>query len=482
MKRHFNRILAAYVFVYSFFLASRPITDPDFWFHLKTGEYIIQRRMIPKADFFSFTNPGRAWVTHEWLSEAIFYVIYSRIGVYALVFVFALISALAFWIVFRDVEAHPFLKAFATLLSVWTIIPTVGVRPRVFTLLLTAVFLHLLTTYMDGRRSRTIWWLVPLTLLWVNLHAGFVIGLVLIALGILGLVFDAWAAGKSLDIVYSRLRMLALVLFACIAVVIINPHGPRIYLFPFEFFLSPVQQQLVTDWFSPDFHESGLLPLLVLMILTMAVLVISSKRPRPSEVMFFVATLYGTLKSSRHMAIFALVAGPLLAKYLHVWLVSMRFGRSFAKDPSFQSNTSMLVFCIALFLPLISFVLKPETIGYAPADQTVLNVPVSAVGYLKANQITGNTFTDPNIWGDYLIWALPSNPVYIDGRIDMYGDTFVKNYRDIIWGVADWKEPFNRYGVRVAILRRTSPLTEQLKSASEWRQVFADDMAVVFTR
>jgi len=253
-------------------------------------------------------------------------------------------------------------------------------------------------------------------------------------------------------------------------------------LFPFEFFLSPVQQQLVTDWFSPDFHESGLLPLLLLIVLTMAVLVISPRRPKPSEVMLFVATLYATLKSSRHMAIFALVAAPLLAKYLHSWLTSMPFGKSFARDPSFKSNASALVFCVVLFLPLIPFILKPGSIGYSPADQTVLSVPVNAVEYLKANQITGNTFTDPNIWGDYLIWALPSNPVYIDGRIDMYGDDFVKNYRDIIWVIADWKQPFDRYGVRVAIIRKTSPLRHEMKKIPEWRQVFEDDMAIVFVR
>jgi len=84
----FKRIFTVYVFAYSFFFASRPLTDPDFWFHLKTGQYILQKRVIPKTDLFSFTNFGRPWVTHEWLSEAIFYAVYSRLGLYALIFLF----------------------------------------------------------------------------------------------------------------------------------------------------------------------------------------------------------------------------------------------------------------------------------------------------------------------------------------------------------------------------------------------------------
>ena len=69
---------------------------------------------IPKTDFYSFTNYGRAWVAHEWLSEAIFYAIYSRLGFNALIIVFALLTALAFWIAFKRTASHPLIAAFAT--------------------------------------------------------------------------------------------------------------------------------------------------------------------------------------------------------------------------------------------------------------------------------------------------------------------------------------------------------------------------------
>jgi hypothetical protein len=101
---------------------------------------------------------------------------------------------------------------------------------------------------------------------------------------------------------------------------------------------------------------------------------------------------------------------------------------------------------------------------------------------MKRNQILGNTFTDPNIWSGYLIWDMPSNPVYIDGRIDMYGDSFVKNYVDITHGVADWREPFAQYGVKAVILSPDSALRLQLQNSSEWEKVYQDDMAVVFKK
>jgi len=197
MDTTLKRIFEVYVFVFAFLFASRPLSDGDFWWHLKTGEYIVRNFSIPRIDFYSFTVPGKPWVAHEWLSEVIFYLVYSRAGFNTLIFIFTVLTVLAFWIVFRRTSAHPFVKGFAVLLSVWSILPTMGVRPRTFTLLFAAIYLALLHRFVRERQTRAIWWLVPLMILWVNLHAGYLLGLVLIGVAIAGVVLDAWFAGKG---------------------------------------------------------------------------------------------------------------------------------------------------------------------------------------------------------------------------------------------------------------------------------------------
>ena len=481
--KYFPQIFSIYVLAYVVLFCSRSLTDPDFWFHLKTGEYILTNRVIPKTDIFSFTNFGKPWVAHEWLSGTIFYAVYATLGFGVLILLFALIAALAFWLVFRRLDTHPFVNGFALLLSVWVVVPTIGVRPRVFTMLLTAIYLTLLLDFVQKKKSRwRIWLLVPLMAAWANLHAGFLIGLVLIGLITIGVLLDGWAEGERWANLFPRLRTLSLVLLACLLVVMVNPHGARIYTFPFEIFSSPVQQELVSDWLSPDFHEPGLMPLLILMLGTIVMFAMSPKRPKPSELLLFSATFYATLKSSRHMAIFALVAGPLLAQYSQYWLASTKFGQPFNREPSIKVNGLAVVTALVLLAPLAAFGLKLKTTLSDPVRQDVVGIPVNAIDQIKTNQITGNTFTDPNIWGDYLIWAAPSNPVYIDGRIDMYGDQFVREYLDVIWGLADWRGPFDRYGVKVAIVRTKSPLKRELKTANDWQQVFEDGMATVFVR
>jgi hypothetical protein len=482
MNTTLKRTFEVYVFAFAFLLASRPLSDGDFWWHLKTGEYILNHHSIPRVDLYSFTVPGKHWVAHEWLSEVIFYLIYSRFGFNTLIFLFTVMTVAAFWAVFRRSQAHPFVKGFAVLLSVWSILPTIGVRPRAFTLLFAGIYLSLLHGFVRERQTKAIWWLVPLMVLWVNLHAGYLIGLVLIGVTIVGVVLDAWFAGEKPASRWTSLKTLVLIFVACLLAVNINPQGPRIFIFPFEFFLSPIQQDWVIDWLSPDFHQSELLPLAVLILLTIAVLALSPKRIRPSELLLFLSTLYATLKSNRHMAIFALVAGPLLAEYAQYCLEMTRFGRSSAETSSPPNRRRELVMNLILLVPLIACVIKLKSVIYSTPTQERVGVPLNAVHYLKQNGVTGNTFTDPNIWSGYLIWELPSNPVYIDGRIDMYGDAFVKEYLGIIRGTSRWQEPFDRYGVQVAIVGPQSVLRLQLAQAPEWQELYHDEMAAVFRR
>jgi hypothetical protein len=482
MNTTLRRTFEVYVFAFAFLFASRPLSDGDFWWHLKTGEYIVNNFSIPHIDFYSFTSPGKPWVAHEWLSEVIFYLIYSRLGFNTLIFLFTVLTVLAFWAVFRRARVHPFIKGFALLLGVWSIIPTIGVRPRTITLLFAGIYLAVLHRFVREKETKAIWWLVPLMVLWVNLHAGYLIGLVLIGVTIVGLVLDAWATGEKLTVHWPRLKTLAFLFVACLLAVNLNPQGPRIFVFPFEFFLSPVQQDQVVDWLSPDFHQRELLPLLSLILLTIAALALSPKRVRPSELLLFLSTLYATLKSNRHMAIFALVAAPLLADYLQHWLEATRFGKIFTPSQTASTRGREILFNVILLVPLIACLIKLKAVIYSPPTQERVGVPLNAVRYIKDNGIRGNTFTDPNIWGGYLIWEAPANPVYIDGRIDMYGDQFVKEFVGMVHGITRWQEPFDRYGVQVAIVSRDSVLRSQLAQSPEWQQAYNDEMAVVFQR
>jgi hypothetical protein len=474
-----TRIITIYIFAFVFLLSVRPLSDPDFWWHLKTGEYIINTGLIPNTDFYSFTKAGAEWVTHEWLSEAVFYLIYSQIGFGGLMLIFAALTTLAFWLTFKRFNAHPLVGGFAVILGAWATLPTIGVRPRVFTLLLASIYLVILERQSRGGRGADVWWLIPLMALWVNLHGGFVLGFALLVLAIVGIIIDHWLCGESLRRAWPQVQTLGVVLLGCLAVALFNPSGPRIYTFPFEIFLSPIQQQTVNDWLSPNFHAPGWRPLAFLVLATITGLALSQKKVRPSDLLVFLAVTYMTFNSKRHVAILALVAIPLLGGTIQSWLASTPLARFVVSDELCRGHRYDFILTLFLLLPLTLFTpMLVSALTAAPAQHQV-NVPVKAVEYMKANEITGNTFTEPNTWGGYLIWALPSNPVYIDGRIDMYGDEFVSEYLDVTSGVTDWRPIFDRHRVRVAVLRRKKFLARELSGSPEWEKVFEDEMAVI---
>ena len=103
-----------------FTVAAQPITDPDFWWHLKTGQYIVDTRSIPHADIFSTLRFGSEWVTHEWLSEVFIYSVFRVLGYGGLIVVFSILITAAFWIVYKrcsQLAGHPYVAGFALLLG-----------------------------------------------------------------------------------------------------------------------------------------------------------------------------------------------------------------------------------------------------------------------------------------------------------------------------------------------------------------------------
>ncbi len=184
MKLTFRHIFPLAFFLMIFALAVRQsaFIDPDLWWHLQTGQDIVASRAIPQTDIYSFTKAGSEWVTHEWLSEVVIYATYRISGWAGLLFVFSGFITAAFYLVYRRCTGKPYIAAFAILLAVAASSPLFGVRPQMITLLLASTFIALLTDYSNDGKSRRLYWMVPLMLLWVNLHAGFALGLGLIGL------------------------------------------------------------------------------------------------------------------------------------------------------------------------------------------------------------------------------------------------------------------------------------------------------------
>jgi len=468
----------------------QPITDPDFWWHLKTGQYILVTRTIPHGDVFSNLRFGSEWVTHEWLSEVIMYAIFRALGFGGLIVAFSVLTTVSFWIVylrFSKLNVHPYVAGFALLLGAAATMLTWGVRPQMFTLLLASIFISILGRYSNNESTHAIWWLVPLMILWVNLHAGFAFGLVLIVLTLVGIWLDWWLLGQNSRVeAWRRTRPLLLVLLACLAAVCLNPNGPRLYSYPFETLSSPAMMQYIREWRSPDFHNPLSQALALLLLATFCGLALSKKRVRPSELLILTVTAWATLRSARNVPFFALVATPLLAEHSWAYLTSHRLGEwLIATDKEKPKASSSRQVALNVSLLLIALLVVTLAAKQAIADQAMTETrefPAAAVDFMierKPAQPIYNEYT----WGGYLIWRLyPEYRVFIDGRADVYGDRLVEDWLDIHDGKPRWRDSLDKYGIRTVLVKPDVALASLLRQDSSWQKIFEDERAVIFVR
>jgi hypothetical protein len=487
-----HRLLILFFILLIFAAAARPITDPDFWWHLRTGQYILETRSIPYSDMFSSVRFGSEWVTHEWLSEVLMCGVFRASGYGGLIAFFALVIAASFWITYRRCEVHApnaYIAGLVLMLGASAAIPTWGVRPQMFSMFFAAIFLWVLDKYAHEKNSRGVWWLVPVMILWVNMHAGFAVGLALILVTIAGVALDSYILEKlSLLQIWRRVRQLVVLWIVTLAAVNINPNGPRLYSYPFETLRSGAMMRYIQEWRPPDFQDPTFLALLVLIIITFCVLAISPKPAPPSELLLLCGTAAVTLRSARNVPFFALVATPILAR--HVWAWVSRHGDAVALLSTDRRVLSSVASFAVIAVNVLLLIIVPIAAGAVRLRNATLSqssieardYPTAAVEFLQTQNVTQPIYNEYH-WGGYLIWKLyPRYRVFIDGRADVYGDQLMEEFFKVHDGTTVWRKVLDQHGIKSVLVEPNTAIASLLRQDQDWQNVFEDHKAVIFVR
>lgn len=464
-----------------FVMAARPVTDPDLWWHLRTGQLIVQNHQLFHADPYSFTKAGQPWLDHEWLSQIVIFLIYRSAGYGGLMVVFAAIIAAAFLVVYWRSPGRPYVAGVVTVWGALASVPCWGVRPQMLTLLLASILLLVLER--SYARPGLLWAIPALLLLWVNLHAGYALGIGFIGLFLVGDALDLMLGWPTAGLSIARLRRLGLVLAISLLMVPVNPYGAELYLYPFQTLHSRAMQFYIGEWFSPNFHDAHYLATLVMVLATLAVPMLSPRRLRPREILLLIVTMWAALRSVRHIPIYMLVAVPLLSAMITAWL-EQRKASSLLTGSGRPLTSAKLGFnAIMLAAVVLAGVLRVRYVLQGQSTAEGREFPSAAVAFLADGHIPGHIMNHYN-WGGYFIWKLyPEVPVYIDGRADLYGDTFMDQFAATYYlkGKA-WADPLTQWNIRTVVLPPDAPLITALRSSPAWKTVFADKQTVVVTK
>jgi hypothetical protein len=468
-------------------MTARPATDPDLWWHLRTGQLIVETGHVPHSDPFSFTRAGHAWVSHEWLSEVVFYELWKHGGAAALIVFSAIITTAGFMLLYLRCllyGAKQHWAAAATVLGALASAPSWGVRPQMFTFTLASLLLFLLESgsKLEGGnkkdRPRLLFWIPPLFLLWLNLHAGFALGLALLFAYGVGLIMETATGNTPWQQARPIVLPILLLLLACLALVPLNPSGAQLYRYPFDTLRSPGMRSFIVEWFSPDFHEWLYRPFLLVWLLLLTALASSRSRPKGRVIVLLLLTSFAALDAVRHIPIFVLVAIPVIAASLSAASVSPAASQRRPDSSRFRPLFNVAAVILIAVFALVKWVSLAGSQDAREAEQ----YPQRAVAFLQASAQPQRIFVYYD-WGGYAIWKLyPEYRVFVDGRADLYGDDLLRQFKTALQLRTGWRDVLDSWKVEAVLVPPSCALAQALLLDPNWQVAFTDSKAIILLR
>jgi hypothetical protein len=447
------------------------LADADVGWHIRTGEYILDHHSVPHQDLYSFSKPGAPWYAWEWGVDLIDGALHRASGLKGVVLLAGVMIALyATTLVRRMVwrNVHLFVALVVALLAVGGASIHFLARPHIFTLLLLSGSVWMVES--DRRNpSPRIWWLVPLTVVWTNLHGGFLALIALLGLTAVGVAIEALLGMERFHGAYRYAALTA----ACALASLVNPYGIQLHIHVVQYLRSDWIRSVIQEFQAPNFRNENLLQYEALLLVGLVVAGSLFRRKQIAEGLWILFFAHMSLSSVRHVPIFVTVAAPVIAQEIASWWTS------FSAEASRHSllgilnqmaADSMHGFRRSSIWPVavvVTLVLMGSPIPW-PKDFPEIGFPVKMVHDHQKELLESRVLTTDQ-WGDYLIYTNPRIKVFVDGRSDFYGQEIGDQYLHMFAGNWDWKKLMDKYQFNLVLLPVESPLVQLLKITSGWR-------------
>ncbi len=489
-------------------LAPRLLWDAGIGWHIRNGQQMLLTHAITRVDSFSSTMSGHAWYAWEWLYDALIAAIHGPLGLNGVVFFSALVIASTFTIVLRialrrgaSLPVAPILL----LLSIGASSIHLLARPHLLSWLFAVLWFQIVDSAAvpsNSKKLRRLYWLPLLMLVWVNVHGGFVFGLVLLALYIAG----GWIQYFATDDIDERRKIgelhkhLGIVTLLSFLATFINPYGYRLHQHIYGYLSDRFLMNHIDEFLSPNFHHVPQQCFEILLLITILALAISFRKLKASQLLVVLFAVSSGLFASRNLPIssllLVLIIAPLvseilaematrpdIAPWLRTVIASLRsFGiRMERMELSFRGHLwPVMGVVVCLWICAHGGMLGSNQLMEARFDAG--RFPVQAAEVISYRGKTGPIFC-PDTWGGYLIYQLyPGTKVVVDDRHDLYGSEFFKDYLTVVQVHPGWDKVLDDYHVTRVLMPTNSSLTVLLRQTPQWVVVHEDETAVLFRK
>ncbi|WP_296743548.1 hypothetical protein [Mesorhizobium sp.] len=442
------------------------LNDPDMFWQIKVGQWIVDHGAVPHVDIYSFSKAGTPWISSSWLAQVLFAYVYGIGGWGGVVALAAIMIAatLALLVYLLDRHLPSRYSCLIAMVALALASQHMLARPHVLVIPIMVVWFDGLIVASDRRVAPSLW-LLPLIVLWANLHGSFILGLALLA----PTMFDAMWQAPALQRRKLAGRWIAFGI-AAVVTACATPYGwQSLWAAKNILDLGPALS-LISEWAPPNFSRFEAFEI-VIMLLATAALWRGVRLPLP-RIVLVLGFLHMALSHVRNVEVFALLTPLALAGP-----VAHQFGWTGAHTTNNVMPRSWSAALVALLLAVaIGWnALYPR--HFQPNRDTM---PTAAVAVLKDRKAT-RVFNDYN-FGGYLIWA--GVAPFFDGRTELYGVQFSQD----VFAAQALRRPdlllslLERYRIDATLLAPTTPAAILMDHLEGWTRVYADDKAVVHMR
>jgi len=445
------------------------VSDPDIWWHLRTGEWILEHHAVPHVDPYSSSLAGSSWLAYSWLFELLAMKLYRWLGLVGIVaYASAMVLAItvALFHLLRRLQTDFSLVVLLTFAGCFSMGRLYSPRPWLFTILFFVLEMDVLMQARKTGRARELLWMPLVFALWANLHIQFIDGLVVLGLAWVETLLAQWWTSADTRI---RPTYMGLALAGSLLATLLNPYGWRIYQAAYELATQAGALNKISELQALPFRTTADFMVLLLAMGSAAALA-WRRRLLPFETTLLGMAAVLAFRSQRDVWVMVVVGAVILASTIA--------GRETATVRLPKLGTLIAVMTAVLAI-LAGFRLM-QVNNPRLATDLAKNIPVHAVDEVRARGYTGPLYNDYN-WGGYLIWALRM-PVSIDGRAAFYGDQRLDRSMATWSAEPDWSGDAQLTSAGLVIGPVKAALTQVLRMDPRFQLVYEDKVAAVFVR
>lgn len=439
-------------------LSADLFNDGDTSWHLAAGRLILETWTVPDVDPFSFTFLGKPWIAHEWLAEVLMAVAYGAAGWGGLAVLTVSAAGILFLLIGSFARRHmPPVHVAGLLTAVFLVLaPFTLARPHVIAWPLLACWTLLLLRARDADRTPPI--AASLLMLgWANLHGSFVFGLLLIG----PFALEALLQSKDKLVTCKQWGLFGA---ASLALSFITPHGVHGLLFPLQ--VSSMETlHMIQEW-RPTI-PSEMAGFTAVLLATIFFALHKGLKLPVIRLLLLVALLFLAFQHVRHQAVLAIVGALILIEPIG------RTTRHVEGSPGGLSFRPAIVACLVLVLIVVRLAIPTEQ------PQSATN-PAKAIDGLRAELRTMPVLNSYSFGGPLIMNGIQP---YIDGRADMYGDDFMREFSKITGGdLPAFNRAVQRWDIRWTILAPDEAIVSALDRSTGWSRIYTDQWAVIHVR